>query len=89
MLHVVDLSEDDLLGNYLKIRNELSSYDNNLGKKKEIVFFNKSDLVEKKDMEKKLKIFKSKIKKKFEVISVFLDTDLLKIKKILLKNVTK
>ena len=60
-----------------------------MGKKKEIVFFNKSDLVEKKDMEKKLKIFKSKIKKKFEIISVFLDTDLLKIKKILLKNVTK
>ena len=89
LLHVVDLSEDDLLGNYLKIRNELSSYDSNLGKKKEIVFFNKSDLVEKEDMEKKLKIFKSKIKKKFEVISVFLDTDLLKIKKILLKNVTK
>jgi len=89
LLHVVDLSEDDLLGNYLKIRNELSSYDSNLGKKKEMVFFNKSDLVEKKDMEKKLKIFKSKIKKKFEVISVFLDTDLLKIKKILLKNVTK
>ena len=89
LLHVVDLSEDDLLGNYLKIRNELSSYDSNLGKKKEIVFFNKSDLVEKKDMEKKLKIFKSKIKKKFEVISVFLETDLLKIKKILLKNVTK
>ena len=89
LLHVVDLSEDDLLGNYLKIRNELSSYDSNLGKKKEIVFFNKSDLVEKKDMEKKLKIFKSKIKKKFEIISVFLDTDLLKIKKILLKNVTK
>ena len=89
LLHIVDLSEDDLLGNYLKIRNELSSYDSNLGKKKEILFFNKSDLVEKKDMEKKLKIFKSKIKKKFEVISVFLDTDLLKIKKILLKNVTK
>ena len=89
LLHVVDLSEDDLLGNYLKIRNELSSYDSNLGKKKEIVFFNKSDLVEKKDMEKKLKIFKNKIKKKFEVISVFLEADLLKIKKILLKNVTK
>ena len=89
LLHVVDLSEDDLLGNYLKIRNELSSYDSNLGEKKEIVFFNKSDLVEKKDMEKKLKIFKNKIKKKFEVISVFLEADLLKIKKILLKNVTK
>ena len=40
-------------------------------------------------MDKKLKIFKDKIKKKFEVISVFSEKDLLKIKKVLLKNVIK
>ena len=89
LLHIVDLSENDLLENYLKVRNELSSYDDILSKKKEIIFFNKSDLVEKKDMDKKLKIFKDKIKKKFEVISVFSEKDLLKIKKDLLKNVIK
>jgi len=89
LLHIVDLSENDLLENYLKVRNELSSYDDILSKKKEIIFFNKSDLVEKKDMDKKLKIFKDKIKKKFEVISVFSEKDLLKIKKVLLKNVIK
>ena len=51
--------------------------------------FNKSDLLGKKEMEKKLKIFKKKIKKKFEVISNFEKKDLIKIKKILLKNVSK
>jgi len=44
-------------------------------------------LLEKKDIDKRLKTFKNKIKKKFEVISVFSKSDLLKIKKILLKNV--
>ena len=89
LLHIVDLSENDLLENYLKVRNELSSYDDILSKKKEIIFFNKSDLLEKKDMDKKLKIFKDKIKKKFKLLSVFSEKDLLKIKKVLLKNVIK
>jgi GTP-binding protein len=88
LLHLIDVSEDDLLGNYLKIRNELLKYDDVLDKKKEIIFFNKSDLLEKKDIDKKLKTFKNNIKNKFEVISVFSEKDLLKIKKILLKNVT-
>ena len=85
LLHLVDLSEDDLLENYLKIRNELSKYDNILSKKKEIILFNKSDLLEKKDIEKKLKNFRKKIKKKIEIVSIFSKKDLLKIKKILLE----
>ena len=89
LLHLIDLSEDNLQENYLKIRKELSKYDGILGKKKEIIIFNKSDLLEKKDIDKRLKTFKNKIKKKFEVISVFKKNDLLKIKKILLKNVNK
>jgi len=40
-------------------------------------------------MDKKLKLFKSKVKNKFEVISVFSKNDLDKIKKILLKNVIR
>ena len=37
---------------------------------------------------KKRKKFKEKIKKKFEIISVFSPEDIQKIKKILIKNVT-
>ena len=54
--------------------------------KKEVIIFNKSDLFEQKDIDKKLKIFKNKIKNKFEIISVFSKKDLIKIKRILLKN---
>ena len=89
LLHLIDLSEDKLDENYLKVRNELSKYDKILTKKKEIIVFNKSDLVEKKEIEKKLKIFKSKIKKKYEIISVATDRNLVNLRKILLKNANK
>ena len=89
LLHLIDLSEEKIEENYLKVRNELSKYDKNLTKKKEIIVFNKSDLLEKKEIEEKLKIFKKKIKKKFEVISVVADKNLVNLRKILLKNVHK
>ena len=89
LLHLIDLTEENILENYLKIRKELLSYDAILAKKKEIIIFNKSDLFKKKDIEVKLKKFKSKIKKKIEIISVFSKEDLQKIKKLLLKNVAR
>ena len=87
LLHLVDLSEDDLINSYKKIKLELSEYDKNLGKKKEIIFFNKSDLLKKDNIERKMKEFKSKIKAKSEVISVFSNKDIQKVKKLLIKNV--
>jgi GTP-binding protein len=89
LLHLIDLSEDKLVECYLKVRNELSKYDKILTKKKEIVVFNKSDLVEKKEIERKLKIFKTKIKKKYQIISVVTDKNLINLRKILLKNANK
>ena len=87
LLHLIDLSEDDLINSYKKIKLELSEYDKNLGKKKEIIFFNKSDLLKKDNIERKMKEFKSKIKGKSEVISVFSNKDVQKVKKLLIKNV--
>ena len=87
LLHLIDLSEKDLMNSYKKIKLELLAYDKNLGKKKEIILFNKSDLLEKDFAEKKLKEFKNKIKTKYEVISVFSNKDIQKVKKLLVKNV--
>jgi GTP-binding protein len=87
LLHLIDLTEEDIVENYLKIRKELSKYGGNLSDKKELIFCNKIDLVEKKDMEQKLKKFKNKINTDCEIISVLSEKDLLKTKKILLKNV--
>ena len=87
LLHLIDLSETDLINSYKKIKLELTNYDKKLEKKKEIIFFNKSDLLGNKETIKKLSEFKKKIKLKYEVISVFSNKDLLKVKKILIKNV--
>ena len=89
LLHLIDLSEEKLEENYLNVRNELFKYDKILSEKKEIIVFNKSDLLEKKEIDEKLKIFKKKIKKKFEIISVVADKNLINLRKILLKNVHK
>ena len=89
LLHLIDISENDLVENYLQIRKELEKYDEDLSKKKEIIVFNKSDLLEEKDIKNKLKTFKKKTKKKFEIISVVADNNLTNLRKILLKNVHK
>ena len=86
LLHLIDITEENLVDIYKKIKLELLAYDKSLLKKKEIIFFNKSDLLKKEDIDKKLNEFKNKIKKKYEVISVFSNKDIQKIKKILIKN---
>tara|TARA_Y100001970_G_scaffold278173_1_gene383495 strand:+ start:519 stop:1502 length:984 start_codon:yes stop_codon:yes gene_type:complete len=86
LIHLLDLTEKNLVDNYKKIKKELSSYDTDLSKKKEIIFFNKSDLLKKDEIDTKLKIFKKKVNKKFEIISVFSQKDIQRIKGILIKN---
>ena len=85
LLHLIDLSEDDLLNSYKKIKSELSNYDKDLIKKKEIIFFNKSDLLDDNEINEKLKEFKKKIKIKYEILSVHSNKDIQKIKKLLIK----
>ncbi len=85
LLHLIDLSEDDLLNSYKKIKSELSNYDKDLIKKKEIIFFNKSDLLDENEINEKLKEFKKKIKTKYEIVSVYSNKDIQKIKKLLIK----
>ncbi len=85
LLHLIDLSEDNLVKTYKHIIQELSSYDKKLREKKEIIFFNKSDLFRNDEINKKLADFKNMIKTKYEIISVFSNKDIQKIKKLLVK----
>ena len=89
LLHLIDVTEKNLAENYQKIRSELKSYDLSLSKKKEIIYFNKSDLVKKKILKEKLDIFSGKIKKRYKIISVFKKDDIQTIKKTLITNVNK
>ncbi len=89
LLHLIDLSEDNLVSSYKQIIKELSSYDKKLSEKREIIFFNKSDLFKKEDLKEKLNDFKKKVKSKYEIISVFSNEDIKKVKKILIKYASR
>ena len=89
LLHLIDLTENDLVNTYKKIKLELLSYDKKLNDKKEIIFFNKSDLLRNDDIKKKLVDFKKKVNSKYEVISVFSNKEVLKTKKILVKYASR
>ena len=88
LIHLIDISEKDIIGNYLKIRNELSKYDKRILKKTEIIVFNKSDLVNMDSIDIKMKNFKKKIKKSFEITSLISNQNFEKVKKIIYKKCT-
>tara|TARA_B100000929_G_scaffold284718_1_gene267353 strand:+ start:734 stop:1717 length:984 start_codon:yes stop_codon:yes gene_type:complete len=88
LIHLIDISEKDIVGNYLKIRNELSKYDKRILKKTEIIIFNKSDLIDMDSIDEKLKNFKKKIKKSFEITSLISNQNFEKVKKTIYKKCT-
>ena len=87
LVHLIDITEKDILENYLKIRKELSKYSNNLLKKKEIIIFNKIDVIKTDEINEKINYFKKKINKKIYQISVVQNKGLSNLKKILVNNV--
>lgn len=58
LIHLVDITQENLLEAYKILRNELCSYSNEMGKKTEIVVLNKIDAIDEKEARK--------IKRKFE-----------------------
>ncbi len=85
LLHLIDLTEKNLINAYKKIKEELLSYDKKLSEKKEIIYFNKSDLLKEEEIKAKLFDFKKSVRSKYEVISLFSKNDVQKIKKNLIK----
>ena len=68
LLHLIDITEKDLIKSYKQVRKELKKYSKDLLNKKELIVFNKIDLIEKDQMKKKLSVFKKEIDK--NVISI-------------------
>ena len=83
ILHLIDITNDNLLEVYSKVRKELFKYSNKLTKKKEIIVFNKIDMINDEEINKKIDIFNKKIKKKIYTISALKHKGLKTIKKIL------
>jgi len=80
ILHLIDITDNNLLENYSKVRKELFKYSKKLVKKREIIVFNKIDMISEKEINEKLDFFKKKIKKEIFTISVLKHIGLKKIR---------
>ncbi len=70
LLHMIDITEDDLKKSYSQVRKELKNYNKDLLKKDEIVVLNKIDLLD----EKEVKKIKDNFLKKYKVKLITLST---------------
>ncbi|MEK7175151.1 MAG: GTPase ObgE [Patescibacteria group bacterium] len=84
LFHLISAESEDLAKNYRVIRNELKTFDETLTEKREYIFLTKSDLVEPKELERKLAAL-NKINKNTIAISIHDWDSLEKVKKILNK----
>ena len=87
ILHLIDITDENLIENYSKVRKELFKYSNKLTKKREIVVFNKIDMASDDEINKKINIFSKKIKKKIYKISALKHKGIIDIKRELIKYV--
>ena len=87
ILHLIDITQDNLLENYSKVRKELFKYSNKLTKKNEIVVFNKIDMISEEEVNKKINVFNKKTKKKIYTISALKQKGLKTIKRVLVNYV--
>jgi GTP-binding protein len=63
LLHLIDVTADDPVGDYRVIRKELKAYSPELAEKTEIIALNKVDLLSEEEVAKKLADFKKRVKK--------------------------
>jgi GTP-binding protein len=63
LLHLIDVTAEDPVGDYRVIRKELKAYSPELAEKAEIIALNKVDLLSEEEVAKKLADFKKRVKK--------------------------
>lgn len=66
LVFVIDITDEDINETYLKLRKELKLYSKELIKKKSIIILNKIDMLEKKEIEEKIKSIKKIINKEYK-----------------------
>jgi len=69
LIHIIDITTNDLIRDYNMIRNELKSYSDILSSKKEIICLNKSDLLNQEEIEERTKLMEDHTKNKIYIIS--------------------
>ena len=69
LLHMIDVTNDDLKKSYKQIKNELKKYSAKLSKKKELVVLNKVDLIDNNEVKKIIKEFSKNTKSEIITLS--------------------
>ena len=69
LLHMIDVTNDDLKKSYKQIKNELKKYSVKLSKKKELVVLNKVDLIDNNEVKKIIKEFSKNTKSEVMTLS--------------------
>ena len=88
LLHMIDITEDDLNKSYSQVRKELKNYSKDLLKKDEIVVLNKIDLLDNKEVKKIRDSFLKKYKVKLITISTLNKKSISDIKSKIIKYVS-
>ena len=88
LLHLIDITEEDLKKSYTQVRKELKNYSKDMLKKDELVVLNKTDLLEDKEVKKIKNNFLRKHKVNLITLSTFDKKSISKIKSKLIKYVS-
>jgi len=80
LLHMIDITNENLKKSYKQIKDELKNYSTKLIKKRELVVLNKTDLIEEGEVEKIVKYFSKNIKSEVIVLSTLDKKSISKIK---------
>ena len=88
LLHMIDITEDDLKKSYSQVRKELKNYSKDLLKKDEIVVLNKIDLLDDKEVKKIKDNFLKKYKVKLITLSTLNKKSISEIKSKIIKYVS-
>ncbi len=88
LLHLIDITSEDLKKSYQQVKNELKKYSNKLTKKRELIVLNKTDLIDEKEVNHIIKDFKKNTKSEVIALSTFNKSSVSKIKSKLLNYVS-
>ena len=88
LLHLIDITSENLKKSYQQVKNELKKYSNKITKKKELIVLNKIDLIDEKEVNYIIKDFKKNTKSEVIAVSTFNKSSVSKIKSKLLNYVS-
>ena len=80
LLHMIDITNEDIKKSYNQVKNELKKYSKKLSKKKELVVLNKIDLIDKKKMRDIVDDFSKSSKSEIVAVSTLEKKSISKIK---------